>query len=392
MKWALIVSDLRIEIKAPRDLTQGERQDWAGFRAQNPALYSPYFHFGYTSAIGNLCADAHVLTVLRDNLPIAFLPFQAKIKRGTKNQHIGFARPIGSPMTDYHGFICPPDADFDALEVLKLAGFGAFHFNAFTGEAGGIGAYANSENPCTKLSIGESPQAWRAGRDSSYRRHLKSHRRRVRKATEDIGEPRFAGRVKDQVVFDALIKWKKDKFAETGKYDVLSASWTLGLLEALWRQNADADLRCEMHALYFGERLAAIDLGLTDGEVFHSWIVAYDSDLQTYAPGIQLLECLIDASEALGYNSIDLGEGLDGYKRHYASEEVSVRAGFIAATGPAATLSQIYSAAENFGEKNLGGFGKLPGKARRRYRQISACEPTMGGRAKAMFSAVKTSI
>ena len=118
-------------------------------------------------------------------------------------------------------------------------------------------------------------------------------------------------------VYAALLKWKREKFAQTGKYDVLSADWTQSLIRTLWERGQEADLRCDMHALYFGNRLAAIDLGLSDGQIFHSWMVAYDDELSEYAPGIQLLEGLIDASAETGYRRIDMGDGLDGYKRHY---------------------------------------------------------------------------
>jgi CelD/BcsL family acetyltransferase involved in cellulose biosynthesis len=373
-----------IEIKAPADFTEREISLWNGFRAANPALYSPYFHFGYTELLGRLRQDVHVLIIKQDNAPMAFLPFQARLKTNGK---IGFARPIGAPMTDYHGFIRRPDADLDILPILKQSGFGAFHFSALIDQGGQLSNYASSRTACAVADISDGAEKWREARDSSYRRHLKSNRRRIRNA-EEIGERRTVFKSNDQAVFDQLIAWKREKFAETGKYDVLSADWTMSLLEELWSRDNMSDLRADMHALYFGDRLAAIDLGLTDGTVFHSWMVAYDNDLQHLAPGIQLLEGLIDAGQELGYTRIDLGEGLDGYKRHYASEEVYVGSGFIAASGSAAALSKIYGATEKFGEQRLGNLGKLPGKARRRYAQIRACEPDFGGRAKAVLAAV----
>jgi len=73
---------------------------------------------------------------------------------------------------------------------------------------------------------------------------------------------------RDIDVYAALLKWKRAKFSITGKYDVLSAEWTQSLIRKLWERGQKADLRCDMHALYFGDRLAAIDLGLSDGDVF----------------------------------------------------------------------------------------------------------------------------
>ena len=44
-------------------------------------------------------------------------------------------------MTDYHGFVCCADTQFDALEAFKQAGFGAFHFSSLV----------NDENLATAL-------------------------------------------------------------------------------------------------------------------------------------------------------------------------------------------------------------------------------------------------
>ncbi|WP_026942395.1 GNAT family N-acetyltransferase [Hellea balneolensis] len=364
-----------ILIKRASELSETDRTAWAAFRAGNPQIYSPYFHIDYTALIAELRDDVFIACLYENDLPVGFLPYQGE----------RFARPVGAPMTDYHGFICREDTVIDPVEVLKASGIGAFHFSAVVNSQ--MDPQIQNEEDGVLLSLNDGAEAWRRERDGSYRRHLKSNRRRTRKASEDIGEPRFVWKSQDQAVFKQLISWKKQKFAETGKYDVLSADWTMELLERLWKR-PDETLRCDMQALYFGERLAAIDLGLSDGATFHSWIVAYDGELHSYAPGIQLLEGLIDASESLGYKRIDLGVGTDGYKRHYATDPVKTGSGFIAAQGPAAALSNLYGKAESFGQKAL---GDAPGKLRRRYTQIAACEDSVSGRAKAMLQAVKSS-
>jgi len=351
-------------------------------RAANPALYSPYFHPEYTALIGQLRDDAFVAIAMKGDRYAGFFPYQ-----GPKPGGNGFARPIGAPMTDYHGFICAQDTVLDSRPLLVDAGIGALHFSGFVQPSKSIAPYVKHTYDCTMMDISDGADTWREARDASYRRHLKSHRRRVRKAEEEFGPRRFIFKSSDKAVFDQLIAWKKHKFHETGKFDVLSVDWTLSLLQQLWQRGPEADLRTDMHALYFGERLAAIDLGLTDGVTFHSWIVAYDGGLHSYAPGIQLLEGLVDAGQEQGYTRIDLGEGLDGYKRQYASNPVQIGSGFAAVKGPAATLSSIYGATERLGQRAL---KDAPGKLRRRYSQISACEDTVSGRAKAMFDAVKT--
>jgi len=381
------VNGSNTKIIAIDELHSSELAAWARFRRANPALYSPYFHSGYTQLLGQICPDVHVLVVEQAGAPIAFLPFQAKINTADKVGKVGFARPVGTPMTDYHGLICAPDMSFDARAALKQAGFGAYHFSALVDPQDMLST-GREASACAVMDLSIGASAWRAGRGKSYRRHLKSHRRRVRKADE-LGPRRLEFMSADRGVFEQLIRWKREKFAETGKYDILSAAWTLAMLENLWQRGSKTELHADMHALYFGEQLAAVDLGLCDGTTFHSWMVAYNAEFHTLAPGIQLLEALIDGADELGYKRIDLGEGLDGYKRHYASEDITVRTGFIALCGPAAALSKLYGGLENFGENKLGRVGKLPGKVRRRYTQISACDATLSGRSKAMLQAVK---
>lgn len=373
-------------IKSPKALTAHERAAWARLRAANPALYSPYFHFDYAELVGSLRDDIRVAVISHDSGPIAFLPYQA-----SKNSKTAYARPVGAPMTDYHGFIQAPGTNLDIAQILQDAGIGAFHFSALVDTDNQFTDHIQTTDDGTMLDISQGADSWREGRESGYRRAMKSHRRRVRKSEEEYGQRRFVFKSRDREIFDQLIIWKKQKFQDTGKYDVLSNEWTYQLLEKLLERSPKAGLRADMHALYFGDTLAAIDLGLTDGVTFHSWIVGYNNDFHTLAPGIQLLEGLIDAATLQGYKRIDLGVGTDGYKKYYASEPVQVSSGFVAIKGTAAKLSQIYGAAERLSENApIGPLSKVPGKMRRRYSQIAACDTTLSGRAKALISAVAT--
>lgn len=361
------------------DMTSADWSAWSEMRAANSKLISPYFHPDYTRLLSELRPDVRIVSVYDEaGLPLAFLPIQGR----------RFARPVGAPMSDYHGLITADDklSYEQGLEGLKI---GAFHFS----HAVDAGALRHPQILSTEataaLNIETTPEDWRVTRDGSYRRHLKSNRRRTRKAEEEIGTPRLALFSRDIDVYSALLRWKRKKFAETGKYDVLSADWTQALIRKLWERGPEADLRCDMHALYFGDTLAAIDLGLSDGHTFHSWMVAYNDDLSEYAPGIQLLEGLIDATAETGYRRIDMGAGLDGYKRHYATHSEEVVGGVVALSGAAGRLSRLYAATERWGERTL---HDVPGKLRRRYSQIAACEDGLGGRTRHMLAAVRRTI
>ena len=368
----------RILVQQPRQLSDLDWAAWAQIRAKNPDIHSPYFHPDYTRLLAELRPDVRIVCQYEaDGTPVAFLPVQGQ----------RFARPVGAPMSDYHAIITNHD-DVTYNSLLSGSGIGAYHYSCATDVSRLRMTQILSRSETAAIDIETSAEDWRAGRDGSYRRHLKSNRRRTRKAEEAVGPKRIELFSRNIDVYAALLKWKREKFSQTGKYDVLSADWTQDLIRTLWERGEQADLRCDMHALYFGDRLAAIDLGLSDGKIFHSWMVAYDDELSEYAPGIQLLEGLIDACAETGYRRIDMGEGLDGYKRHYASASKAVASGLVPISGAAGRLSRIYAAAERWG---VGPLKDAPGKLRRRYSQIAACEDHTKGRVRHMIAAFSNS-
>jgi len=324
---------------------------WAQMRDSTAALQSPYFHPEYTQLLAELRPDVRVVCQNdKDGTAIAFLPVQGG----------RFTRPVGAPMSDYHAIITNRD-DITYDSLLGETGIGAYHYSCAADPQRLRMPQILAESETAAIDIETTAEAWRADRDGSYRRHLKSNRRRTRKAEDAFGAKRIELFSRDIDVFTSLLKWKREKFALTGKYDVLSAEWTQGLIRTLWERGQKADLRCDMHA------------------------VAYDDELAEFGPGIQLLEALIDATPETGYKRIDMGEGLDGYKRHYASASQRVVSGLVPLSGAAGRLSRIYAAAERWG---VGPLKDAPGKLRRRYTQIAACEDGAAGRIRHMLAAV----
>lgn len=357
------------------ELSEAEKTAWMEIRTDNPALYSPYFHVDYTLILGELRQDARVAIARNNGEPVAFLSFQGG----------GFVRPLGAPMTDYHGFIERPDSGINHTEFLRAAGIGALHYTSMVGEQKDLTGFHQDEYPLCLIDLRDGVKTWRSSRSSSYRRSLKSNRRRIRRTEEDHGPRRFDYKSRSGEAYEQLMTWKRERFSETGLYDVLSADWTSGLLRELWER--DEGLRCDLHVLYFGDQMAAMDMGMTDGQTFHSWMVGYNPEFHNLSPGTQLLEDMIDNAPELGYRLIDLGASTDSYKSAYAVEGPVARSGFVPVAGAAGAISKLYGAAEKFGEKSL---KDIPGKLRRRYTQIADCDDSVSGRAKAMLDAVRT--
>ena len=70
-----------------------------------------------------------------------------------------------------------------------------------------------------------------------------------------------------------------------------------------------------LSAVYAGPDLLAAHFGLRAGRVLHWWVPAYDPAFARFSPGWVLLRAVIQAAPEMGVERIDLGRGLDDYKR-----------------------------------------------------------------------------
>jgi CelD/BcsL family acetyltransferase involved in cellulose biosynthesis len=84
-----------------------------------------------------------------------------------------------------------------------------------------------------------------------------------------------------------------------------------------------------LSALYFGEQLGALHLGLRSQGVLHYWLPAYDPLLARYSPGTILLLALARNAPALGLHTIDLGKGDEPYKARLMSGSTPLAEGFV---------------------------------------------------------------
>ena len=168
---------VNVVVKSAAEMGADDWARWRELRAGNPALYSPYFNPFYTQLVAELTENVWMLVVYDKNMPIAFLPYHGSKSGG------GLIRPVGAPMTDYHGLICASDADFDLMAALDAAGINAFHFGGLVKSAPGLSYGQYQSEGCVALNLSEGGEAWRARQGQSYKRHYKGYKRRIRKTS-----------------------------------------------------------------------------------------------------------------------------------------------------------------------------------------------------------------
>jgi CelD/BcsL family acetyltransferase involved in cellulose biosynthesis len=112
---------------------------------------------------------------------------------------------------------------------------------------------------------------------------------------------------------------------------VFEFDWTLELLLAVLQRQGPG-LWGVMSALYAGDRLVAMHLGMRTETVLHYWFPAYDRELSKYSPGVSLLRLMAEHAAGSGIRRIDLGRGDEPYKLKFASGSIPLASGIVSAS------------------------------------------------------------
>jgi CelD/BcsL family acetyltransferase involved in cellulose biosynthesis len=311
---------VEVSILTARALTPHHLAAWAEVVRSTPSLASPYFTPEFTLAVAAVRADVEVAVLSEQGVPAGFFPFQ----RGPD----GVGRPVAGRLSDFHGVVARPGADWDGLALVRACGLRAWRFDHLLAEQTPLQPFHWATAPSPYVDLAGGFEAWRQRHRTRGSREVENLLYKARKAVRLAGPIRFELRSADDRAFEALLRWKGRQYRETGAPDLTAIPWVTGLLDHLRRQRT-AGFEGVLSSLHLGDRLAAVHLGLRTPGVWHYWIPAYDPELAIASPGrICLLELLRAAAEA-GAGRFDLGRGSEPYKYHLASGATPVAQGAV---------------------------------------------------------------
>ncbi|WP_394692089.1 GNAT family N-acetyltransferase [Hyphobacterium sp.] len=330
-------------------LTHEDRARWIAALA-DADFVSPLLHPDFTVLVGTTRADARILIATDKAARKAFLPIHKLA--------FGFARPIGSVFSDYHGLIAEPAFRGNISSVLAGAGLRAFRYFSLVNSRADSpheGAYADASiSDLTTLVQDNS-----ASRAKTLRRLDRKLEREVGDVVLEIGDT-------DTAAYAQLLHWKSQQFIATARHDVLGVSWARKMLDTL-QTCQTGDLTGCLVTLRAGDHLVAAEFGPRWNGIFHPWIAAYDSDYAAYSPGNILVKRLLDNMQQNGLHRYDLGPADAGYKSGFANGTVALAEGSLRAKGQRLT-------------PRLTSGSHLVNKVARRWEQILLSEPTVKGR------------
>lgn len=300
-------------------LPDAEWAAWSRIQHDRPDLDSPFFSPEFTRLVSDVRDDVEVAVITNDTLPVAFFPFQ----RGPR----GAAQAVCGRLSEFHGLIAETAAQIHPGELLQACGLTSWHFDHLPVSQTQLQScfWGESDSPCINLS----------GGFEGYRQHMRmagssvsQAERKGRKLAREVGPLRFDFHTADAAAFDALLQWKTEQHRRTNVLQVLRIDWVRRLLERVRSCEADG-FRGVFSALYAGDRLAAVHLGLQSPTALHIWFPAYNVELEQYSPGLILLLELAKVAADRGVQRIDFGRGGERYKRDFASASIRIAEGAI---------------------------------------------------------------
>jgi len=361
-----VSSQVSVDIKSPSRLSGVERAAWDEFLAAEPVWRTPFRSFAFAEAAAAARSDARVLVIRRRGRLEALLPLHLS--------PTGYARPLGGPVSDLHGLVARPDAEFDIVRVLAYAGVGAFAFSCAPAAQAPLAPFARTTAGYHVADLSDGYDAYFAGRRALRANSFKKLDRRRRKA-EAAGD--VVVRIQDPSpkTFVRLIRWKSAQYAASGHPNPFYRPWLRRMFKVLL-QSRSPECRGIVSSLEIGGVPVAAHFGLLGDGVLQLWFSAYDPAHGAFSPGQLLRQELLRAAPELGASVVHLGPGEAGHKGDWTTYQIPVISGRVN-VNPLMTVAM--AAAEGIETRAerlpLGRVGSWPGKAFRRVDRFCAFRP-----------------
>ncbi len=366
-----------VETLHPSLLSAADVALWRSLAADQAGFGNPLLGPDFAQAVGKVREDARVAVVRRDGQTLGFLAYHRRPG--------GLARPIGSPLSDYHGLVARPDAGLDLAQVLRAADVSLFRYTGLIDPNGVFPASPETDRTAYVIDLAEtSAEDYLEAVRAASPKKIKNYRRLDNKLDREVGPVRLVAGDVSREAFNQLIDWKREQLLRTGMHDFLRADWTRELMADLFAAR-DSDFRGLMINLYAGDTLVGGHFGIRQGATYHPWLASMSPEHAAWSPGQIFFLRAIAAMPALGLTRYDLGPGHDHYKRSYALNSITIGEGAATASSiggrVASSMESVWSMA---GAHGAGPVGQL----RRRMDAIASSELTMSGRVRDFVEAV----
>lgn len=348
-------------IKA-NELDQTLIDKWRSIQSGRNIFSSPYFCPEFTQLVASVRSDVRVVVIENGGRPVGFFPHQ--------RASWGSGKPVGGPLSDYHGVIAEAGSEWEPDALLRAANLSAWTFDHLIDDSDRFEPYsiARAISPQIDLHLG-------------YEHYVQAHRATgslyinkteglARKLSKEVGELNFTLHEERGTALAQLVAWKREQYRQARLTDAFAVSWTGELLDRIAQTQTEA-FAGVCSVLRAGDQVVSVHMGMRSRGELHYWFPAYDPVFAKYSTGIILLLRVAEAMAGLDVRSIDLGKGETQYKQRLMSGSRELLEGFVERPSMLAQTRQLQRMAEAYEVRGkLPELMRLPLRAVRRIKRM----------------------
>ncbi|HBN76607.1 MAG TPA: cellulose biosynthesis protein CelD [Planctomycetaceae bacterium] len=305
-----------------QEFPHGYWERWSDILDEHPELNTPFLRPEFTQIVALVRDDVEIAVIDKDGIPVGFFPYQ-------RHNHVANS-PVGR-LSESHGAIIDPQIEWNPIEMFKACGIQSWHFDHLPESQTTFSRYqwGTKLSPYVNLSQGYEQYRIEQRAKGSF---LSQSERKLRKLEREQGEIRFEWHSSDPHVLQKLIEWKWAQHRRTKVLEIFQHQWVQDLLRTFAESHFEK-FSAPLSAMYAGDQLVAVHLGLMSPTNLHLWFPAYDMEFQKYSPGISHMLKLFEAGCEKGITRVDFGPGSERYKQDLKSNDATIAEGMVNRNG-----------------------------------------------------------
>lgn len=348
-------------MKRPGALTAQEMDAWRALQAADPSLANPHLTPDFAQIADQVFSGVRAALVW-DGAELAGV---WAFRKGP----LGFCRPVGGALSDYHGLVARPDAALDIGRIAAACGVRVYGYDYLPADQARHGFPGEADGECAIIDLADGYDAWREGRMAATSQFKRMDQKR--RALEKNSELRVVLDDPSDAAFETLCEWKRAQLRASGYFDIFTAPATLDLLGRI-RARRDREFRGVLSTLTVDGKLAAAHFGMQAGAAFQAWFPGYDPEYSKHAVGKILMDELARGGETEGWREIYLGRKDQPYKAEFASRDMKMMRGLLRTPSFAGAAHRAAEWTRRTAEAApLGPVSEAPGRAMRKAVRIA---------------------
>ena len=334
---------------------------WRAIQSKYDVFESPYFSPEFTQLVGQVRNDVRIVVIENDRRAVGFFPHQRSFN--------GMGKPVGGPLSDYHGVIAWADSEWEIGPLMRAANLSVLVFDHLIGNTQKFDPHVISRVVSPQIDLSSGYEQYVQEKCNAGSDYIRKTETLARKLAREIGELHFTLHESGNDVIMQLIEWKRSQYQRANLTDAFEVTWTGNLLRRI-SQTKSTGFAGVCSVLRVGDRIAAIHLGMRSTSVLHYWFPAYDPEFGKFSTGIILLLRIAKTLADSGMKAIDLGKGESQYKSRLMTRSVEIMEGYIELPSLLTTARRLRRTAESYAASNgRATILKLPFRAIRRFER-----------------------